>query len=168
MMIARRGFLTDHDETWTESFRAQVDLAYQQALTCYAEACLAIGGTEVPGAERAARRLIDLSPLSGIGYQLLMEVLATRGDTAAALVVYDPLRHTLRNALGVDPGPAAQRLHHAYSTRALEDEQTCPSTEPKTRRVRATNEQPVPCAAQAQAPIRRRAPRHTAPCALCR
>jgi DNA-binding SARP family transcriptional activator len=84
---------------------------YEQALACYAESCLSLGGTEVPGAERAARRLIERSPISETGYQLLMQTLAARGDTAAALAVYENLRRTLRDELGVDPGPAAHELH---------------------------------------------------------
>jgi DNA-binding SARP family transcriptional activator len=41
-----------------------------------------------------------------------MEVLAARGDTATALAVYEQLRRTVRDELGVDPGPAARQLHH--------------------------------------------------------
>jgi DNA-binding SARP family transcriptional activator len=76
------------------------------------QACLGIGGTELPGAERAARRLVERAPLSEIGYRLLMEVLAARGDTATALAVYEQLRRIVRDELGVDPGPAAQQVHH--------------------------------------------------------
>jgi len=77
----------------------------------YAEACLCIGGAELPGAERSARRLIERAPLSEIGYRMLMQVLAARGDTAAALAVYDRLRRAVRDELGVDPGPEVRRLH---------------------------------------------------------
>jgi SARP family transcriptional regulator, regulator of embCAB operon len=110
-MVARRGFLTEYDEAWVEPLRARLDLVYEQALACYAEACLGIGGTEVPAAERAARRLVEHAPLSETGYRLLMEALAARGDTAAALAVYEQLRRTVRDELGVDPGPAARQLH---------------------------------------------------------
>ena len=110
-LIAGRGFLPEYDEAWVEPWRAQLDLVYQRALACYAEACLHIGGPELPGAERSARRLIAQAPLSEIGYRLLMQALADRGDTAAALAVYDQLRRTVRDELGVDPGPDARRLH---------------------------------------------------------
>jgi DNA-binding SARP family transcriptional activator len=110
-MIAGRGFLPEYDQAWIEPWRAQLDLVYQRALGCYAEACLHIGGPELPGAERSARRLITRAPLSEIGYRLLMQALAERGDTAAALAVYDQLRRTVRDELGVDPGPAARRLY---------------------------------------------------------
>ncbi len=110
-LIAGRGFLPEYDEAWVEPWRAQLDLVYQRALACYAEACLHIGGPELPGAERSARRLIARAPVSEIGYRLLMETLAERGDTAAALAVYDQLRRAVRDDLGVDPGPDARRLH---------------------------------------------------------
>src|SRR3954451_14374298 len=110
-LIAGRGFLPEYDQAWVEPWRAQLDLVHQRALACYAEPCLHIGGPELPGAERCARRLITRAPLSEIGYGLLMQALAERGDTAAALAVYDQLRRPLREELGVDPGPDARRLH---------------------------------------------------------
>jgi DNA-binding SARP family transcriptional activator len=119
-VIAGRGFLPEYDEAWVEPWCAQVDLVHQRALACYAEACLNIGGSELPGAERASRRLIARAPLSEIGYQLLMRTLAERGDTTAALAVYDQLRHTVRDELGVDPGPDARRLHKQLLQAAAE------------------------------------------------
>jgi DNA-binding SARP family transcriptional activator len=40
-----------------------------------------------------------------------MEALAARGDPAEALVVYDRLRCTLRDELGVAAGPAMQAVY---------------------------------------------------------
>jgi DNA-binding SARP family transcriptional activator len=119
-LIGGRGFLPEFDEAWVEPWRAQLDLVHQRALGCYAEACLHIGGAELPGAERSARRLMAAAPLSEIGYRLLMQALAERGDTAAALAVYDQLRHTVRDELGVDPGPDARRLHQRLLQAAAE------------------------------------------------
>jgi SARP family transcriptional regulator, regulator of embCAB operon len=110
-LTAGRGFLVECDEAWTGPIRARVDLIHQRGLACYAEACAALGGTELPAAERAARRLVAQAPLSEIGHRLLMEVLAKRGDTAGALMVYEQLRHAVREELGVDPGPEARLLH---------------------------------------------------------
>jgi SARP family transcriptional regulator, regulator of embCAB operon len=110
-LTAGRGFLVECDDAWTGPVRAHVDLIHQRALACYAEACAALGGTELPAAERAARRLVAQAPLSEIGYRLLMQVLAKRGDTAGALVVYEQLRHAVREELGVDPGPEVRLLH---------------------------------------------------------
>src|SRR3954447_17102019 len=119
-LIAGRGFLPEYDQAWVDPWRAQLDLVHQRALAGYAEACLQIVGPELPGAERSARRLIMRAPLSEIGYRLLMRALAQRGDTAAALAVYDQLRRTVREELGVDPGPDARRLHHQLLQAAAE------------------------------------------------
>ena len=119
-LIAGRGFLPEFDESWAEPARAQLELVHQRALACYAEACLNIGGPELPGAERSARRLITRDPLSEVGYRLLMQALAEQGDTAAALAVYEQLRHTVRDELGVDPGPDARRLYQRLLQAAAE------------------------------------------------
>ena len=119
-MITARGFLTEYDEAWIEPWRAQLDLVHQRALASHSEACLRIGGPELPGAERSARRLITRAPLSETGYRLLMQALAERGDTAAALTVYEQLRRTIRDELGVDPGPEARRLHQRLLQAAVE------------------------------------------------
>jgi SARP family transcriptional regulator, regulator of embCAB operon len=110
-LIAGRGFLTEYDVAWVDPWRAEVDLVHQRALACYAEACLGIGRAELPGAERAARRLIERAPLSEIGYRLLMQVRAERGDTAMALAVYAQLRGVVREELGVEPGPEVRQLY---------------------------------------------------------
>src|SRR5438093_323639 len=76
-----------------------------------AGAGLGIGGTELPAAERAARRLVAHAPLAETGHQLLMRALSARGDAAAALAAHDKLRQLLRDELGVSPCPATQALH---------------------------------------------------------
>ena len=110
-LIGGREFLMEYDEPWIDRVRVQCDLQYQRALACYAEACLRVGGSELPAAERSARRLIERAPLSEIGYRLLMEVLVSRGDTAAALATYEHLRRAIRDELGAAPGLALRRLH---------------------------------------------------------
>jgi DNA-binding SARP family transcriptional activator len=114
-LIAGRGFLAEYDEPWIEPWRAQFDLLHQRALECYAELCLRIGGTELPAAERSARRLIERAPLSETGYRLLMEALVERGDTTAALATYERLRRTVRDELGAEPGPAVRHLQQRLS-----------------------------------------------------
>ena len=79
-----------------------------RALECYATACLRLGGGELPGAERAARELLEVAPLRETGHLLLMEALAARGNVAEALAAYERLRMLLRESLGVDPCRAVQ------------------------------------------------------------
>jgi DNA-binding SARP family transcriptional activator len=109
--VSRRRFLTEFEAPWIDEWRRQLDVVYERALACYGEACLGIGGTELPGAERAARRLLAHAPLAETGHRLLMRALTARGDSAAALAVYGQLRQLLREELGVAPSPATQTLH---------------------------------------------------------
>ena len=67
-----------------------------------------LGGTELHGAERAARELVDVAPLRESGHLLLMRALAASGNVAEALAAYERLRILLREELGVDPGEAVQ------------------------------------------------------------
>ena len=108
---SRRRFLAEFEAPWIDEWRRELDVVYERSLACYAEACLGIGGTELPAAERAARRLVAHAPLAETGYRLLIRALAARGDVAEALAVYDELRHTLRGELGVSPCAATQALH---------------------------------------------------------
>jgi DNA-binding SARP family transcriptional activator len=109
--ISGRRFLAEFEAPWIDEWRPQLEVIYERALACYAEACLGIGGTELPAAERAARRLMAHAPLAETGHRLLMRALAARGDAAAALAAYDQLRQLLRDELGVSPCPATQALH---------------------------------------------------------
>ncbi|HEX2309009.1 MAG TPA: BTAD domain-containing putative transcriptional regulator [Jatrophihabitantaceae bacterium] len=126
--IARRRFLTEFEAPWIDQWRRQLGVVYERALACYAEACLGIGGTELPAAERAARRLIEHAPLAETGHQMLMRALAARGDPAAALTAYDQLRQLLREELGASPCPATQALHARLLRGQELDEPTRPST----------------------------------------
>ena len=111
LYVSRRRFLAEFEAPWIDEWRRQLDVIYERALACYGEACLGIGGTELPAAERAARRLVAHTPLAETGHQLLIRALAARGDAAAALAAYDQLRQLLREELGVSPCPATQVLH---------------------------------------------------------
>lgn len=108
--ITRRRFLPEADALWANEWRDRLTLVQQRALTYYAEACLGIGGSEIGGAERAARQLIDVAPINETGYRLLMRAQADQGDGAAALLTYERLRCLLREELGVGPGPLTQQL----------------------------------------------------------
>jgi SARP family transcriptional regulator, regulator of embCAB operon len=125
---SRRRFLAEFEAPWIDEWRRQLDVIYERALACYAEACLGIGGTELPAAERAARRLVAHAPLAETGHRLLMRALAARGDAADALAVYDQLRQLLREELGVSPCPATQALHTRLLRGQPLDEPTRPVT----------------------------------------
>lgn len=109
--IAARGFLTDLEAHWMEPFRARVTELYLRALECYGRACFEIGGTELAGAERSARSLIQTAPYRESGYRMLMEALAGAGNAAEALRVYNDLRMLLRKELGVTPGERTQSFY---------------------------------------------------------
>jgi DNA-binding SARP family transcriptional activator len=112
--VAARPLLPDHqDLPWLDSWRRRLDDVLESALEAYAAACLGLGGTEVAGAERAARRLVEHNPLRETGYKLLMQALAARGNVAEALNVYERARTVLRDELGIPPGPAIHEVHAA-------------------------------------------------------
>lgn len=110
LFVTQRQFLSDLDHPWVDERRRAAQHDHERALACYAEACLRIGPAELAGAERSARRLVELQPLSEVGYSLLMRALAQRGDHAAAVGVYGRLRRVLRDDLGVSPSPTTQDL----------------------------------------------------------
>ena len=103
--------MPEHDTPWLDQWRRRLDDIHDQALEAYATSCLGIGGTELPAAERAARRLLDRSPLRETGYALLMNALAAHGNVAEAMHVYDRARTALDEELGMTPGRAIQEAH---------------------------------------------------------
>ena len=109
--IARRRLLPEHDAPCLDQWRQRLDDAHDHALEAYAASCLAIGGTELPGAERAARSLLERSPLRETAYAFLMDALAAQGNTAEAMRIYDRARTTLDQELGITPGRAIQQAH---------------------------------------------------------
>jgi SARP family transcriptional regulator, regulator of embCAB operon len=109
--VAGRRLLPEHEAPWIDEWRRRLDNVLDQALEAYAEACLGIRGAELAGAERAARRVVEHSPLRESGYRLLMETLAAQGNVAEAMRVYDSARRTLGEELGLAPGPALQETH---------------------------------------------------------
>lgn len=109
--VARRRFMADSEAPWIEAWRRRLDDVLDRGLECFASSCLHLGGTELPGAERAARQLIEHAAFRESGYRLLMEALEKRGNVAEALRVYEQLRTILRDELGTIPGPAVRELH---------------------------------------------------------
>lgn len=118
LLVAARRLLPEHEAPWIDDWRRRLDDVLDHALEAYAAACLGIGGTELAGAERAARRLVEHSPLRESGYRLLMDTLSAQGNVAEAMRVYDRARNTLREELGLTPGPAIQEAHARLLGRA--------------------------------------------------
>lgn len=109
--IARRRLLPEHDTPWLDQWRQRLDDVHDRALEAYAASCLGIGGAELPGAERAARNLLERSPLRETGYALLMDALAAQGNVGEAMRIYDRARTMLDRELGITPGRAIQEAH---------------------------------------------------------
>jgi SARP family transcriptional regulator, regulator of embCAB operon len=106
--VTRRRLLPESDAPWVEAWRRRLLDIGVRALECYGTACLELGGAELPGAERAARELVEVAPLRETGHLLLMRALAGRGNVAEALAAYERLRVLLREELGVHPCRAVQ------------------------------------------------------------
>jgi DNA-binding SARP family transcriptional activator len=109
--VAERRLLDELDAPWIDERRRALDETLVRSLECYATACLGLGGTELRGAERAARELVRLAPLRESGIGLLMQVLEAQGNSAEALVAYESLRQRLREELGVAPAEPLQAVH---------------------------------------------------------
>ncbi len=109
--IASRGLLPGTQATWLEAPRRELEEVHLLALEVIGAAGLVMGGTQVQSAERAARTLIESEPYRESGYVLLMEALATRGNVAEGLRVFDRLRTLLRDELGTSPSREAIAAH---------------------------------------------------------
>jgi DNA-binding SARP family transcriptional activator len=109
--IASRGLLPGLQATWLEGPRRELEEVHLLALEVIGRAGLAMGGTQIQSAERAARTLIESEPYRESGYVLLMQALADRGNVAEAMRVFDALRTLLRDELGTSPSPEAIAAH---------------------------------------------------------
>jgi DNA-binding SARP family transcriptional activator len=110
-LVAKRRLLGEYEAPWIDEWRATLDDVLARSLECYGAACLELGGTELAGAERAARQLVRAEPLRESGTWLLMRVLEERGNAAEALLAYDSLRRRLRDELGLAPAASLQAAY---------------------------------------------------------
>jgi DNA-binding SARP family transcriptional activator len=110
-IVAKRTLLGDYEAEWIDEWRRTLDGVLVRSLECYANACLGLGGTELAGAERAARQVVSAAPLRESGYGLLMRALAAQGNVAEALTVYETARERLREELGVSPAEPLQSVY---------------------------------------------------------
>jgi SARP family transcriptional regulator, regulator of embCAB operon len=111
LFTARRELLPEEEGRWIEEQRRELAELHTRALEAYGAACLRIGGTELPAAERSARELCRLSPYRESAHRLLIEALAEQGNLAEALLCYERLRELLRGELGIAPSPELRELH---------------------------------------------------------
>jgi SARP family transcriptional regulator, regulator of embCAB operon len=111
LTVTRRTLLGEYETPWIDEWRRTLAEVLMRALGCYATACLGLGGTELAGAERAARLLVRSAPLRESAVALLMQALEEQGNTAEALLVYESLRQRLRDELGVSPAEPLQAAH---------------------------------------------------------
>jgi predicted ATPase/DNA-binding SARP family transcriptional activator len=97
-----------------------------------ADLAAALLASPVPGAlDEAlllARDLVESNPLDEAAAGLLMRVLFGLQRQAEALEVFDRIRVSLRDELGVDPGPALRELH----ARLLAQDTTLAAEAPRT------------------------------------
>lgn len=111
MFTARRGFLPGEDAEWIDEVRRFLDNTHVRALEAYGLAALGLGGAEVPAAREAGRSLVKMAPLRESGHRLLMRAFAAEGNVAEALRVYEHLRVTLRDELGISPSEPTEDLY---------------------------------------------------------
>jgi DNA-binding SARP family transcriptional activator len=109
--IARREFMRGEEAAWIEEMRHELADICVRAIECNVRICLAVGGIELPTAERLARELTARAPFRESGHCLLMRALERRGNVAEAIQVYESLRAQLREELGTAPSPQARELH---------------------------------------------------------
>ncbi len=95
--------LTDSDlfEDWALIRREQIQRELIRALERLAASYESRG--EYGRAEDAARRIVALDPLHESAYRALMRALAIRGESGAALALYDGYRRRLSADLAIEP-----------------------------------------------------------------
>lgn len=113
LFIAERELLPDDEAAWIDEQRSRLWDIRLRSLEAYALAALGTGGTELPAAVRAGRRLVRLVPLRETGYQVLMRALARQGNVAEALRVHADLCRVLRDELGVSPSASTQVVYES-------------------------------------------------------
>ena len=106
------GLLPGSQATWLDQRRDELADIRLHALEVLARAGLALGGTQLVSAQRAARALIDAAEYRESGYVLLMQSLEAQGNVAEGLRVYEQLRTLLRD-LGTIPSAEAIAVHKA-------------------------------------------------------
>jgi DNA-binding SARP family transcriptional activator/tetratricopeptide (TPR) repeat protein len=105
---ADAGLLPGYEAPWLDDPRRRLEEQGLQARELRGDAGLALGGSELAHAERAAQEIVDRAEFRESGYLLLMRVREAQGNLVEALRVHERLRILLRDELGVAPGPQVQ------------------------------------------------------------
>jgi DNA-binding SARP family transcriptional activator len=111
--VCARGLLPGYEAAWLEVRRRDLEDLRLQALELVGRAGLALGGTQLGSAQRAARALIEAEPYRESGYVLLMQALGAEGNVAEGLRVFERLRSLLRDELGTAPSRETIAAHEA-------------------------------------------------------
>ena len=98
-------------EQWSAAWREGLVDTYSELLTALAEACLA--KNDAFGATAAARRLVELDPLSEAAHRLLMVSFARSGRRGHALRQFLDCRRALVDELGLEPAAQTAEIHRA-------------------------------------------------------
>jgi DNA-binding SARP family transcriptional activator/tetratricopeptide (TPR) repeat protein len=99
----------DEDGEWTGPLRIRVAGLLNRALHAVADAGLR--GGNIGPARDAARAALEADSFDEVAARQLMLAHARSGEPGRALAVFDALRTTLADALGVDPAPQTRELH---------------------------------------------------------
>ncbi len=116
------GHLVDTDRTRLLDLRVAAQQELAELLLDHPEA----GDPDEAGALAAA--VMRNEPLRERGHELAMLATYRGGNRAAALAIYRDLRRTLREELGVEPGPSISRLHTLV---LRQDPSLAPGTAPR-------------------------------------
>ena len=114
--IVEQPLLRDLDRPWLDDQRRLLEALRPALLAVVGQAGLALGGSALARGTEAARELAALEPFRESARALLMRLLASGGDIAEAVRVYDDLRIHLRDELGLIPSPQLTALHERLLT----------------------------------------------------
>ena len=103
--LARGELLPDLDDDWVLRARDRHRDRWSSAL-----AAVAASAADPEAALGSARQRAELDPFDEAAHRDLMSALAERGETAAALAVYERLRTRFRRELGLAPSTATRDL----------------------------------------------------------
>lgn len=104
--IARREFLPGEDCLWVDRRRSELRDILIRGLDCYCDLLIWKGDAHL--AVRVADETVSMDPYREKGYRRLMRAHGADGNRAEGLRVYQKLRSSLLEDLGVDPSPETE------------------------------------------------------------